>query len=59
MLGQVALARGESPTVGAGHVRLAIALTGQMPHTYAALASGVLTEWRTNLIVRETGVLTP
>ena len=58
VVGQVALARRESPSLGAGHVRLAVALTAQMPHTYAALASGVLTEWRANLIVRETAVLT-
>ncbi len=58
VVGQVALARRESPSLGAGHVRLAVALTAQMPLTYAALASGVLTEWRANLIVRETAVLT-
>ena len=58
VVGQVALARRESPTLGAGHVRLALALTGEMPYTYAALAAGVLSEWRAGLIVRETGVLT-
>ncbi|HET7399312.1 MAG TPA: DUF222 domain-containing protein [Intrasporangium sp.] len=56
---QVALARRESPTQGARHLNLALTLTGQMPHTLAALEAGELTEWRAMLIVRETAVLTP
>src|SRR6476469_5672068 len=55
---QVALARHESPFRGAGHVRLALALTRQMPHTLAALEAGELSEWRAQIIVRETAVLT-
>src|SRR6476619_3847421 len=55
---QVALARHESPVRGAGHVRLALALTRQMPHTLAALEAGELSEWRAQIIVRETAVLT-
>jgi hypothetical protein len=55
---QVALARHESPVQGAGHVRLALALTTSMPHTLAALASGELSEWRAQIIVRETATLT-
>src|SRR6476619_6222686 len=55
---QVALARHESPVRGAGHVRLALALTRQMPHTLAALEAGELSEWRAQIIVRETAALT-
>src|SRR6478752_3778903 len=55
---QVALARHESPVRGAGHVRLALALTRQMPHTLAALEAGELSEWRAQIIVRETATLT-
>ncbi|WP_344254012.1 HNH endonuclease [Terrabacter carboxydivorans] len=56
---QVALARHESPVRGAGHVRLALALTRDMPRTLAALETGQLSEWRVQIIVRETAVLTP
>ncbi|GAA2745759.1 HNH endonuclease signature motif containing protein [Terrabacter aerolatus] len=56
---QVALARHESPVQGAGHVRLALALTRDLPHTLAALEAGELSEWRAQIIVRETAVLTP
>ena len=55
---QVALARHESPFRGAGHVRLALALTREMPHTLAALEAGELSEWRAQIIVRETATLT-
>jgi hypothetical protein len=55
---QVALARHESPVQGAGHVRLALTLTRDMPHTLAALESGELSEWRAQIIVRETATLT-
>jgi hypothetical protein len=55
---QVALARRESPVQGAGHVRLALALTRGLPHTMAALQAGELSEWRAQIIVRETATLT-
>ncbi len=55
---QVALARHESPFRGAGHVRLALTLTREMPHTLAALEAGELSEWRAQIIVRETATLT-
>ncbi|MDQ6715751.1 MAG: 13E12 repeat family protein [Actinomycetota bacterium] len=56
--GQVALARRESPSQGSRHVTTALALVRQMPRTLAALESGVLSEWRAAVIVRETAVLT-
>ncbi|WP_188960172.1 DUF222 domain-containing protein, partial [Terrabacter tumescens] len=56
---QVALARHESPVQGAGHVRLALALTTDLPHTLAALEAGQLSEWRAQIIVRETAALDP
>lgn len=55
---QVALARRKSPVQGASHVRLALALTSELPHTMAALAAGELSEWRAQIIVRETAILT-
>src|SRR4051794_17776181 len=56
---QVALARRESPVHGAGHVALALALTRDLPHTLAALEAGELSEWRAQLIARESATLTP
>src|SRR3954451_11831753 len=56
---QVALARRESPVHGAGHVALALALTPDLPHTLAALEAGELSEWRAQLIARESATLTP
>ncbi|MGX5715946.1 HNH endonuclease [Arthrobacter sp. MAHUQ-56] len=50
---QIALARRESPAKGARLLGLAKALTG-MPHTFAAFRSGSLSEWRANLVVKET-----
>ena len=55
---QVALARHESPVRGAAHVRVALALTRDLPHTLAALEAGELSEWRAHIIVRETATLT-
>ncbi|WP_020142828.1 HNH endonuclease signature motif containing protein [Terracoccus sp. 273MFTsu3.1] len=55
---QVALARRESPVRGAQHVRLALALTNEMPHTLAALEVGELSEWRAQILVTETATLT-
>ncbi|HEX4698509.1 MAG TPA: HNH endonuclease, partial [Actinomycetes bacterium] len=54
---QVALARRESPSRGSRHLGLARALTGEMPHTLAALTAGRLSEWRATLLVRETACL--
>ncbi|HEX2894194.1 MAG TPA: DUF222 domain-containing protein [Marmoricola sp.] len=55
---EVALARRVSPHQGNRHLGVALALTREMPHTLAALASGALSEWRATLLVRETTVLT-
>ncbi|MFF2604991.1 HNH endonuclease [Arthrobacter koreensis] len=54
---QIALARRDSPHRGSRHLGLGKALVHEMPHTLAALASGVLTEWRATLLVRETACL--
>ncbi|WP_226909446.1 HNH endonuclease [Georgenia ruanii] len=50
---QVALARRESPHQGGRLLGLAKALVLEMPHTYAALESGALSEWRATVLVRE------
>jgi hypothetical protein len=57
--GQVALARRESPWQGARHLAVALALVQRLPRTLAALEVGALNEWRAEIIVRETAVLTP
>ena len=54
---QVALARRESPHRGGRHLGVAKALVREMPHTFAALRDGVLSEWRATLLVRETACL--
>lgn len=54
---EVALARRDSPARGGRHLGLAKALVHEMPHTLAALERGVLSEWRTTLIVRESACL--
>jgi hypothetical protein len=54
---EVALARLDSPARGNRHLGFAKALVHEMPHTLAALESGVLTEWRATLIVRESACL--
>jgi len=51
---QVALARRESPARGARLLGVAKVLTGELPHTLAALHAGALSEWRATLIARET-----
>jgi hypothetical protein len=56
--GQVALARRESPHRGGRRLGAAKAWMAEMPHTLAALEQGRLTEWRAELMVRETAVLT-
>ncbi|MBT0567506.1 DUF222 domain-containing protein [Williamsia sp. CHRR-6] len=55
---EVALARRVSAGQGARHLGFARALTSEMPFTLAALTSGVLSEWRATILVRETGYLT-
>src|SRR4051794_7089820 len=57
--GQVALARQESPSRGARHLAVALALVQRLPRTLAALEVGALNEWRAEIVVRETAVLTP
>ncbi|MDZ4264944.1 MAG: HNH endonuclease, partial [Mycobacterium sp.] len=47
---EVALARHDAPTCGNRHLGFAQALVHEMPHTLAALESGVLSEWRATLI---------
>ncbi|MFJ6537749.1 HNH endonuclease [Paenarthrobacter sp. NPDC091711] len=54
---QVALARRESPNRGSRLLGLAKALVVEMPHTLAALQSGLLNEWRATLLVKETACL--
>jgi hypothetical protein len=46
---QVALARRESPSRGAKHLREAKALVLEMPHTLSALARGDVGEWTASL----------
>lgn len=55
---QVALARRESAHRGGRLVGLAQALVCEMPHTLAALESGVTSEWRATILARETACLT-
>lgn len=55
---QIALARRESPARGGRYLGLAKALLTEMPHTYAALAAGIINEWRATLLVRESACLT-
>ncbi len=55
---QVALARRESPHRGNTLVGVATALVGEMPHTLAALSAGALSEYRAQLLVKETACLT-
>ncbi|KUM39125.1 HNH endonuclease signature motif containing protein [Arthrobacter sp. EpRS71] len=54
---QVALARRESPNRGSRLLGLAKALVVEMPHTLAALQSGLLNECRATLLVKETACL--
>ncbi|WP_448071489.1 DUF222 domain-containing protein [Georgenia yuyongxinii] len=55
---QVALARRESPARAGRLLGLAKALVNEMPHTFAALQTGVISEWRATLLVRESACLT-
>lgn len=54
---QVAGARRESPYHGGRHLGMAKALTAEMLRTLAALSTGMLSEWRATLLVRETACL--
>lgn len=54
---EIALARRDSAARGGRHLGFAQALVHEMPHTLAALETGVLTEWRATLIVRESACL--
>jgi hypothetical protein len=54
---EVALARRDSPARGGQHLGFAKALVHEMPHTLAALETGMLSEWRATLIVRESACL--
>ncbi|WP_336713748.1 HNH endonuclease [Arthrobacter sp. USHLN218] len=54
---EISLARRESPHRGGRLLGMARALVDEMPHTFAALQSGVLNEWRATILVRETACL--
>ncbi|GAB3218696.1 DUF222 domain-containing protein [Mycolicibacterium hippocampi] len=54
---EVALARREAPACGNRHLGFAQALVHEMPHTLAALESGMLSEWRATLIVKQSACL--
>lgn len=56
---QVGLARRESPARAARVVTASLALVRHLPHTLAALAAGVLSERRAELVVRCTSHLAP
>jgi hypothetical protein len=54
---EIGLARQASPNQGGRHLGFARALVHEMPHTLAALESGMLTEWRATLLVKESACL--
>jgi len=54
---EIALARRVSPHQGNRHLGVALALTRELPQTFAALSAGEISEWRATLVVRETAVL--
>jgi hypothetical protein len=54
---QIALARSESPARGGRLLGAAKALVTEMPHTFRALDTGQLNEWRATLVVKETACL--
>ncbi|MFD2792502.1 DUF222 domain-containing protein [Promicromonospora vindobonensis] len=56
---QVGAAMQVSPHAGAAFLGTARAWVTQMPHTFDALRTGVLSSWRATLMVRETSHLTP
>jgi hypothetical protein len=51
---EVALARRISPWQSARYVGWVAILTSELPNTFAALAGGVISEWRAMLVARET-----
>ena len=57
MAAQVALARRESPHAGSRLVRLAFAVTHEMPYLLALMESGLLSERRASLVVQECAAL--
>ncbi|MFI2489091.1 HNH endonuclease [Promicromonospora kroppenstedtii] len=54
---QVGAALRVSPHAGAGFVSTSRIWVTQMPHTFTALQTGVLSQWRATLLVRETSHL--
>ncbi len=54
---QVALARRESPTRSRRFVGWSTILVTELPRTFAALQAGRITEWRAQIVARETGWL--
>ena len=54
---QIALARRESPNKGGRLLGFARAVVQEMPHTFARLQEGELSEWRATILVRETAYL--
>ena len=54
---EIALARHDGAHRGNRHLGFAQALVHEMPHTLGALETGVLSEWRATLIVRESACL--
>ncbi|WP_084468104.1 HNH endonuclease [Promicromonospora sukumoe] len=54
---QVGAALRVSPHAGAGFVSTSRVWVTQMPHTFAALQAGVLSQWRATLLARETSHL--
>ncbi|GAA2141875.1 HNH endonuclease signature motif containing protein [Nocardioides koreensis] len=55
---QVGLARRQSPHRGSRLLGLAKVLSTEMPHTFALMTAGLLSEWRASLLARETALLT-
>ena len=54
---QVALAKRESPARARRYVGWAGILTSELPNTFAALQQGRITEWRAQIVARETAWL--
>ncbi len=54
---ELGLARRESPARAGRYAGWSSILTAELPHTLAALRSGVTSEWRAMLVARETGWL--
>lgn len=54
---QLGLARMESPSRASRHLQLARVLTTELPHAFAAMRAGRLSEWGAMLLARETACL--